>query len=198
MQNQLVKEQTFQWLESVVIGLNLCPFARRELDAAKIVVEVSGAKSDEQLLTSLQAEFERLQRCPEIETILLVHPHSQVDFQQYNLFLGIADDLLTSLGLEGFFQIASFHPDYQFAGTEAHDAENYSNRSPYPMLHLLREESVERAIARYPDVHAIPDRNIALLKAVGVAKLDTLLKACFLQKDDSGKSARVKNKDKSQ
>jgi hypothetical protein len=109
---------------------------------------------------------------------LLIHPGVLQDFLAYNEFLDAADALLSYLELEGVFQVASFHPDYQFAGTDAGAAENYTNRSPYPMLHLLREASLEAAIDHYPDVDGIPDRNIALMNELGVEKMRTILKRC--------------------
>ena len=116
---------------------------------------------------------------PGIETTLLIVPRVLQDFGDYNQFLDSADDLLEALGVDGNYQIASFHPHYRFAGTEAADAENYTNRSPYPLLHLLREETLERNIAGYPDTDQIPLRNIALMKRLGTARLKELLQACF-------------------
>ena len=180
MQDQQVKQQTLAWIEAVVIGLNLCPFAKRELDADKIHLVISDSTTDAHLLVDLQTQLEFLLQSPDIETSLLVHPEVLTDFHQYNEFLSIADSLLASLDLDGVIQIASFHPDYQFAETAPNDTSNYSNRSPYPMLHLLRENSVEQAVERYPDVNSIPERNIALLQGMGKAELDALLKACLL------------------
>ena len=168
-----------RWVETVVVDLNLCPFAGRELRQARIRFAVTPAITEAQLLANLQTELEWLDNQPGIETTLLIVPRVLQDFGDYNQFLDSADDLLEALGVDGNYQIASFHPHYRFAGTEAADAENYTNRSPYPLLHLLREETLERNIAGYPDTDQIPLRNIALMKRLGNARLKELLQACF-------------------
>ena len=167
------------WVENLVVGLNLCPFAKRELVKNRVRFSVTEAVTEEQLLVDLQAELELLNSDETVETTLLIHPKVLQDFYDYNQFLNRADSLLEQMGLIGVYQIASFHPDYQFGGTEPDDAENYTNKSPYPMLHLIREESLERAIANYPDPDQIPERNIALLKSLGRDKMQALLQACF-------------------
>ncbi|MDD5321632.1 MAG: DUF1415 domain-containing protein [Methylococcales bacterium] len=167
------------WVENLVVGLNLCPFAKRELVQNRIRFSVTEAVTEEQLLVDLQAELELLNNDEAVETTLLIHPKVLQDFYNYNQFLSRADSLLAQMGLVGVYQIASFHPDYQFGGTEPDDVENYTNRSPYPMLHLIREESLERAIANYPDSDWIPERNIALLKSLGRNKIQALFEACF-------------------
>ena len=144
---------------------------RRELVNQTIRFTVSSADSEEALLAELQAELMHLEAEPGIETTLLIHPSILTQFGDYNEFLDVADGLLAVLDLEGVYQIASFHPDYQFADTEPNDAENYTNRSPFPMLHLLREASVEAAIDRHPDPEGIPERNIALMRELGVSAL---------------------------
>jgi hypothetical protein len=168
-----------QWVENFVIGENLCPFAKRELGKDRVRFATTASATVEQLLITLQAELALLNSDPCVETTLLIHPDVLQDFGDYNQFLGYADDLLVEMGLEGTYQVASFHPDYQFAGTQPNDAENYTNRSPYPMMHVLREASLERAIADYPDVDQIPARNITLMNDVGQAKLQTLLRSCL-------------------
>ena len=160
-----------QWLESFVIGLNLCPFAKRELVKNRIRFKLTGASSPPQLLTALQSEMELLNRDQSIETTLLIHPEVLQDFDDYNQFLTLADLLVVQLGLRGIYQLASFHPDYQFEGTAVDDAENYTNRSPYPMLHVIREQSLDRAIDDFPDVDQIPVRNIELMRRLGKEKL---------------------------
>ena len=167
------------WVENVVVGLNLCPFARRELQQGRVRFALCTARNEEALLQALATELELLDANPGIETTLLIHPRVLQDFPAYNQFLDSADQLLAEMQMEGVYQVASFHPDYQFAGTAVDDPENYTNRSPYPLLHLLREDSLERAIAAHPDVAAIPTRNIALMNALGVGKLRTLLAACL-------------------
>ena len=159
--------------------MNLCPFAKTELVKDRVRFAVTDAKNEVQLLTALENELALLERDASVETTLLAHPDVLQDFDDYNQFLGDADRLLVVMQLEGIYQIASFHPDYQFAGTEPDDAENYTNRSPYPVLHLLREDSLERAIEAYPDADQIPVRNIALMNRMGKSKLSDLLRACF-------------------
>nr|WP_225314259.1 DUF1415 domain-containing protein [Marinobacter halotolerans] len=171
LETSLIKKATRQWLEEVVIGLNLCPFARKELVNHRVRFVVSSADSAEALLADLQSELSHLDIHPETETTLLVHPGVLADFDTYNDFLAVGDGLLELLELDGIFQIASFHPDYRFAGTGPDDAENFTNRSPFPMLHLLREASVERAVESHPDPDAIPERNIALMQSLGTAEM---------------------------
>lgn len=167
------------WVEQVVVALNLCPFAKRELIKERVRFVVSPATSEDELLAGLITELETLDADAGIETTLLIHPHVLADFAQYNDFLGLADDLLCELGFEGVYQLASFHPDYQFGGTQPQDAENYTNRSPFPMLHVLREDSLTAAIDHYPGVHDIPQRNIDLMNEMGVEKLRNLLALCL-------------------
>lgn len=167
------------WVETVVVGLNLCPFAKRELVNDRVRFSVSEAETEEQLLADLQAELELLNDDEAVETTLLIHPGVLQDFFDYNQFLNYVDSLLVHMELEGVYQVASFHPDYQFSGTRPDDVENYTNRSPYPMLHLIREDSLERAIAGYPHPERIPERNIELLESLGRDKMQALLKACY-------------------
>lgn len=171
MEQNSIIDATRRWVSEVVVGLNLCPFARRELVKDRVLFRVTDAGSEEALLTELQNELLYLEEHPDVETTLLVHPCVLQDFMVYNDFLAAADGLLVQLELEGIYQIASFHPDYQFGGTEPEDAENYTNRSPYPMLHLLREESLERAIAGYPNAELIPGQNIELMNRLGADEM---------------------------
>ena len=168
-----------QWVETFVVGMNLCPFAKRELVKNRVRFVTTAATTAEQLLQVLQTELELLNADPSVETTLLIHPAVLQDFYDFNDFLDCADSLLVDMELEGIYQVASFHPDYQFGGTRPGDAENYTNRAPYPVLHLLREESLERVIADYPDVDDIPERNIALMNRLGQDKLEALLKLCL-------------------
>ena len=158
-----------QWLDEVVIGLDLCPFAARPRREKRVRIAVSHATDDEALLNDLQAELERLSDTPaaELETTLLAIPNMLEDFADYNDFLDAVDLWVEQFGWEGDLQVASFHPQYQFADTEADDPGNLTNRSPWPLLHIIREESLEKAIEHYPDVDAIPERNIARMKALG-------------------------------
>ncbi len=158
--------ETRSWLDQVVIGLNLCPFARAPLLGGRLRMSVSAARDEAALLTDLDQELELLRGSnPEqIETSLLIHPYVLADFLDYNDFLAVAEALLASMKLRGELQIVGFHPDYRFADADADDPGNATNRSPHPMLHLLRESSVERALASIPDPDAIWRRNLELLR----------------------------------
>ncbi len=159
------------WLEKAVIGLNLCPFAKAVYVKNQVRFQVSQARTEEALIEELARELETLaEASPErIDTTLLIHPHVLQDFADYNQFLDLADDLIESLQLDGILQVASFHPDYQFADTAADDITNFSNRSPYPTLHLLREESIDRAVEAFPEADAIYDTNMRTLRGLGLA-----------------------------
>ncbi len=170
-------DETRRWVSEVVIGLNLCPFARRPFAADLIRYVVTPATTEEALLESLATELTALVAEPRstVETTLLIHPNALTDFLDYNDFLATADTLISELGFEGVLQIASFHPQYRFAGTKPDVVENYTNRSPYPMLHLLREESISE-VNRDPETLAdIPARNIETLKALGRARMLEML-----------------------
>lgn len=169
------------WVDSFVVGMNLCPFAKAELTRNRVRFVVSAAISEELLLAALQAELELLNEDQGIETTLLIHPGVLQEFDEYNQFLNYAEALIKQMALEGIYQIASFHPDYIFEGCDPSAAENYTNRSPYPMLHLLREESLERAIASYPEVEQIPRRNIELMQKLGETELLKFGRACLLE-----------------
>jgi hypothetical protein len=160
---------TQTWLEKAVIGLNLCPFAKAVHVHRRIRYFVSVAASTTRLLEDLMSELRALDAAnpDQCETTLLIHPHVLSDFADYHDFLARADDAVAELGLEGVIQIASFHPGYRFADAGPDDIENYTNRSPYPMLHLLRESSVEHAVTTYPDTATIYQKNIATLRRLG-------------------------------
>ncbi|WP_444931728.1 DUF1415 domain-containing protein [Microbulbifer sp. SSSA002] len=157
-----------QWLTDVVVGLNLCPFARKPLRAGQIRFKVSTATEDEALLNDLLAELHQLDATSEAEvvTTLLIIPNHLHNFSDYNQFLDLAEWLLDRNDYTGIYQLASFHPDYQFAGTAATDAENLTNRAPYPILHLLREENLEKMIDLYPDPESIPENNIRRVESL--------------------------------
>ena len=160
---------TRHWLEVAVIGLNLCPFAKAVHVKQQIRYTVTQASSEGELLAVLRDELSLLAKADsnEIDTTLLIHPQALTDFIDYTAFLRKADRLLRSQGHEGTLQIASFHPAYEFAGSSPDDIENCSNRSPFPMLHLLREDSIERAVAVFPDAGEIYERNIETLRRLG-------------------------------
>ena len=174
-----IVESVRRWVQLLVVDMNLCPFAKRELVKNRVRFSVTDATNEKQLLSSLRKELALLDRDPSVETTLLIHPQALQEIFDYNRFLVSADRLLVKLELEGIYQIAGFHPGYQFAGTDHDDVENYTNRSPYPMMHILREDSLERAIAEYPDVARIPVRNIELMNSLGQNKLKALLQACL-------------------
>jgi len=174
MQHDKIIITVRHWVEALVVGLNLCPFAKRELVSNRIRFSVSDATTEEYLLQDLQNELQLLEADEAIETTLLIHPQVLLDFYDYNQFLDYADGLLKQMDLEDVYQIASFHPDYQFFGTEPDDVENYTNKSPYPLLHLIRQDSLEQVIANYPDSDQIPERNIARLKSLGRDKVRAL------------------------
>jgi hypothetical protein len=169
MTPDLILQETRAWLEKAVIGLNLCPFAKPVHVAGRIRYAVSQAETPEELLADLLVELRALAGADpeEIETTLLIHPGVLTDFFDYNDFLDVADDALNELDLAGEIQIASFHPLYQFAGSGPDDIENFTNRSPYPMLHLLREESVDRAVEAFPETEKIYESNMETLRALG-------------------------------
>lgn len=160
---------TQTWVMRAVIGLNLCPFAKAVQVKNQIRYAVSTATSVDTLAEELERELLLLNaaRPEEIDTTLLIHPCVLGDFLEYNDFLDVADEVLARLELEGILQIASFHPAYQFAGTGPDDIENFTNRSPYPILHLLRESSLDAAVAAFPDAAAIYEKNILTLRALG-------------------------------
>jgi hypothetical protein len=158
-----------KWLEKAVIGLNLCPFAKAVHVKKQIRYVVSEATTAEALLEELITELEFLAEKPaeKVETTLLIHPHVLTDFLDYNDFLDVADEALDELDLAGELQIASMHPRYQFADTQQDDMENYTNRSPYPTLHLLRESSVDKAVAAFPEADQIFEKNISTMQRLG-------------------------------
>jgi len=166
----LVRAQTLDWLDQAVIGLNLCPFAKSVRVKDQVRTVVSAAEDSDALLAELQAELQHLATVdPEqTDTTLLVHPRVLGDFLDFNDFLDVAEMALRQLGLDGTLQIASFHPQFQFAGTEADDVSNYTNRSPWPTLHLIRESSIDRAVAAFPEAEAIFERNIETLERLGL------------------------------
>ncbi len=179
LKNSEITGSVHRWVESFVVDMNLCPFAKRELIMNRIRFALTAAQTEEELLTALQAELELLDSDTSIETTLLIHAKVLQDFYDYNQFLNYADKLLLQMGFEGVYQIASFHPHYQFGNTDPDAAENYTNRSPYPMLHIIREESIARAIADSPHLDQVPARNIALMNQLGKDRLRALMQACI-------------------
>ena len=168
---------TRRWVEKAVIGLNLCPFAKAVYVKEQVRFVLSDATTPEALLEELAEELLRLRDTPaeQIDTTLIIHPDVLTDFLDYNDFLDNADAAVEALDLQGILQVASFHPDYQFDGTHPDDPSNCTNRSPFPTLHLLREDSVERAVAAFPDPDVIVERNIATLDKLGAEGFKRLL-----------------------
>jgi uncharacterized protein len=166
----LVLQQTRLWLEKAVIGLNLCPFAKAVYVKNQIRLVVSKARHADDLLEELDRELDLLVATPaaEIDTTLLIHPTLFADFLDFNDFLEIAEGVVDEHGLEGIVQLASFHPQFQFHGTTEDDISNYTNRAPYAILHLLREDSVDRAVEAFPQAEMIFETNIATLEKLGL------------------------------
>ena len=169
-------EATRNWVDKAVIGLNLCPFAKAVYVKEQIRYVVSEAKTPEELLEQLMDELQYLSDTPaeKVDTTLLIHPNVLNDFADYNEFLDVADAAVEDMELEGEIQVASFHPDYQFADTDKNDIGNYTNRSPYPTLHLLREESIDRAVEAFPEAEAIFEKNIETMEKLGHEGWDKL------------------------
>lgn len=170
---------TRAWVEKVIIGCNFCPFARREVERGSVRYEVVRAATLERCLLELVQECIRLDDDAAIETTLLIYPAMFSDFEQFLEFLYLAEELLPEQGYEGVYQLASFHPDYCFADTEVDDPANYTNRSPYPVLHLIREASMEKALNSYPNPERIPERNIEYARRLGRAKMEQMLAQCL-------------------
>jgi hypothetical protein len=166
----LIMKDMVRWLERAVIGLNLCPFAKGVHAKGQIHYVVSAATGAEALAQDLRRELADLAAAPaEVrDTTLLMAPDCLQDFLEFNDFLGLAEDVLEELDLDGTLQIASFHPQFQFAGTDAGDVTNCTNRAPYPTLHLLREDSIDRAVQAYPEAEAIYERNMEVLEQLGM------------------------------
>lgn len=164
-----------EWVAEVVVGLNFCPFAHREVEKNRVLYVDSSAQSIESALEDLASAMQQLLEHEQIETTLLVLSQGFHDFDDYLDLLDYAQLTLREFNLEGTLQIASFHPDYQFADTADDDVSNYTNRAPFPVLHLLREASLEKVLARYPNPEAIPERNIEVAQQRGVAYFQALL-----------------------
>jgi uncharacterized protein len=170
LNEDIVLQQTRLWLEKAVIGLNLCPFAKAVYVKNQVRIVVSKARHTDDFLEELDRELDLLVATPaaEMDTTLLIHPTLFEDFLDFNDFLEIAENVIDEHELEGVIQLASFHPKFQFDGTEPDDISNYTNRAPFAMLHLLREESVDRAVEAFPQAEAIFETNIATLEKLGL------------------------------
>ena len=178
--------ETRAWVDRAVIGLNLCPFAKAPQVKGLVRYVVSLADDPAALLADLITELERLaeSKPEQMETTLLIHPRVLGDFADYNDLLEVAEDTVAELDLEGVLQVASFHPDYQFEGTTPDDVTNATNRSPYPTLHLIREDSIDKAVAAFPDAEAIYEVNMATMEQLGAEGWAALQQQC--KKDAAG------------
>lgn len=168
-------EQTKQWLEQVIIGLNFCPFAKKEFVNQTIFYHVSEKESIKSALVELLTQLEYLSSNPEAETSLLIYQQGFRDFNRFLDLVDYANELIVEFGFEGTYQIANFHPEYCFADTDYDDAGNFTNRSPYPTLHLIREASMEKVLSVYKNPEQIPDNNIALAHDKGANYFQEIL-----------------------
>ncbi|WJG27436.1 DUF1415 family protein [Vibrio furnissii] len=179
--NQAIAASVNQWLDDVVIGLNLCPFAAKPQRNQQIKIYVSNATREEELLQDILDQLLELDtKAPqELETTLVVVPDMLHDFTDYNFFIDWVEALIRQQDWEGVFQVATFHPNYYFAGTEPDDAENLTNRAPYPIFHLIREESMEKVLKHYPNPEAIPDTNIQRVSSLSDTERQALFPYLF-------------------
>lgn len=184
IQTKKVIAQTRYWLEHIVIGIDFCPFAKSVFEQEKIHFQVSDAQSLECCLEDLIIEAKRLDIQAEIETTLLIFANSLQDFDNFLDVLDIANDEMSEQGYEGTYQLASFHPDYCFADSDADNPANYTNRAPYPIFHLLREQSIESALAQYKNPENIPQTNIRLAREMGIKKMQGLLEQALQANKD--------------
>jgi len=175
-------KETRHWIETVVIKNNFCPFAQRELKRGSIHFHVNRDLMMEDILFNVIQECKRLDETASIETSLLIYPAQFKDWDDFLDLIDIAQQLIVEQGYEGIYQLASFHPDYCFEDAPADDPANYTNRSPYPMLHLLREDSLEQALENYMEAEDIPERNIRKAREIGLAAMQNLLRDCYINK----------------
>ena len=177
--SQHVIEQTKNWINRVVVGCNFCPFASKVMKQQAVHYRVEESDASEVCLEVLLDEILRLDNDQQIETSFLIMPNAVKQFADYLTLVDVAEKLLRQKGYEGIYQLASFHPLYLFAGTDDQDAANFTNRSLYPMLHLLREESIEKALQNYQEPESIPERNIHFAREKGLVYMKMLRDACF-------------------
>ncbi len=177
--DQQIIEQTKKWITDVVVGCNLCPFAANVIKQQTVNYQVETRTTFGVWIETLLQELTRLDNEKNIETSFIIFPYSFEKFDDYLDMLSLAEKLLKKNGYEGIYQLASFHPLYKFENTSDDDAANYTNRSIYPMLHLLREESIDKALANYNDPESIPDRNINFAREKGLTYMKMLRDACF-------------------
>ncbi|MDH5612538.1 MAG: DUF1415 domain-containing protein [Gammaproteobacteria bacterium] len=176
--DQIIIDQTSCWVKNVIVGNNFCPFAKRELERDSIRYHVKHNMDLELALQAVIDECVHLDENEATETMLLIFAEDFKDFDSYLELVGLGENLVADQGYEGIYQFASFHPDYCFAGAEHNDAANYTNRSPYPMLHLIREASVEQVLKHYPEPEKIPERNIERARELGLDEMKRQLDLC--------------------
>lgn len=186
--DEIIIGRTKDWVSSVVVGENFCPFARKEVENNAVRYRVIGSKNDKDLLENglmaLMAECKTLDDTDAIETTILIYSEGFADFQAFLELLELANALMDEKGYEGIYQLASFHPEYCFADATADDPANYTNRSPYPALHLIREESIERVLEGIDEPERIPERNVRHARQKGLAYMHDKLKACSVKREE--------------
>lgn len=173
--NEKIIKQTLHWIQSVVINLNLCPFANHEIKRQRFEIEVCHSKNDTEILKSLNEVFNQLNLKKNISNMILVIPEFSSNFLLYLNLIEKAEQLLKKNKYAGIYQLASFHPQYLFEGSHVLDAANYTNRSPYPMIHVLRETAVEHALQHFPHPENIPETNINIIRKLGLKHMKNLL-----------------------
>ncbi|MDH5601740.1 MAG: DUF1415 domain-containing protein [Gammaproteobacteria bacterium] len=178
--DQRIIAQTKKWVETVIIAHNYCPFAKREVERDSVRYRVIHETEFNSLLNEVFNECIYLDQNTDTETTLIIFPRNLENFNQFLDCLVLAEELLVQQGYEGKYQIASFHPDYTFQGAEVNDAANYTNRSPYPVFHLIREASVQRAVEHHPDPESIPERNVEFAREHGLDTMQALLQQCHV------------------
>lgn len=181
MPTEQIIKQTEAWLTSFIIKYNICPFAKQPYETGRIHYSVVESNNTEQCLEALFTECLRLDTQTAIETTLVIYPHNYSQFEDYLDFLSLAESLLIEQNYEGVYQLASFHPQYCFEGEDSQDPANYTNRSPYPMLHLIRESGLDLALQSYPHPELIPERNIRITRELGIKKIQLILGSILRQ-----------------
>jgi len=179
MDKDIIVNHTRQWLEEVIVGFNFCPFAKPVVDTGGVSYEVINEVSLDRCLEGLAEQLKVLHQHPKLETCLVIFPRGYDAFDQYLDLLALSEALIKDMGYEGVFQLASFHPDYCFEGAEFDDAANYTNRSPYPMLHIIREKSIEIALKAVKEPEKIPIRNIEFAREKGQVEMAKSLAKCL-------------------
>ncbi len=179
MDESLIIQQTKNWLKTIVIDFNFCPFAKKEFIQNTIHYYIEKNDSEEQLLQNIIHQFTILDHDEELETTLIIYPHQLKSFDEYLDFLAITQELIQELQYEGIYQLASFHPQYIFEGNTPNSPSNFTNRSPYPIIHILREKSIEKARLNYPNIHEIPQKNIQFCQEKGIQFMRKLLNHCY-------------------